>query len=265
MDDRSMDNLIDSILRASSILVCVGAGISVNAGIPDFRSHDAGIYSQIPDPDELFHIENYQCDPIPFYKLCQWLLKEGIDSYRPTFTHNFISTLSKSGKLLRCYSQNVDGLEVKAGLKLNQEVIQCHGNFDSINCSECRRKSRYSSSMWIQEVNTFLSSPTLDPSKISSSLRCEKCSGFLKPSVVMFGEPLSVDFFSQIDHDVNACDLLLIIGTSLQVYPFAAIPGRVHNDIPKFLISKGPLVGPKNVTVIDDDCDKVFTLVSHHL
>jgi NAD-dependent SIR2 family protein deacetylase len=265
MSEIRIISLTSALQSSKSILVCVGAGISVNAGIPDFRSPESGIYSQISDPDDLFHIENYQEDPIPFYKLCQWIFARGVESIKPTITHEFIAKLRKSGKLLRCYTQNVDGLEVKAGLRLGEDVVQCHGNFDRISCCECRAESRMSPDMWREEVVKFLNTSTDDPSRIPSTLRCNQCGGFLKPSVVMFGEPLPQDFFSQISQDIQSCDLVLIIGTSLQVYPFASIPKRVHSDIPQFLITKGGTVAPPNVTIIDDDCDVVFSLVSKRM
>ena len=256
------NELARSIGEARSILVCVGAGISVNAGIPDFRSPDSGVYSRIGDAEEIFHIENYQDDPIPFYKLCSAMFSFDISALEPTRTHMFIKRLADSGKLLRCYTQNIDGLELKAGLRVNQDVIQCHGNLEKIVCSECRTTSRLLPNDWRRDVSAFVGLDIDDPNRIPPSLKCSKCGGFLKPSVVMFGEPLPPDFFSQIQSDTQCCDLVLIIGTSLTVFPFAAIPRLVHPDIPQYVISRGVARGE---TSIDGDCDLILNLVSSKL
>ena len=256
------NDLGESIRRARSILVCVGAGISVNAGIPDFRSPQSGIYSRIGDAEEIFHIENYQVDPIPFYKLCVEMFDFDIARIRPTPTHMFIKHLGDSGKLLRCYTQNIDGLELKAGLRINQDVIQCHGNLDKVVCSECRRSAPVSPDDWKQAVRDFVRLGTEDPQRIPSQLKCTNCGGFLKPSVVMFGEPLPSGFISQIQTDIQCCDLVLIIGTSLTVFPFAAIPRMVHPDVPQYSISRGLAPGK---TSIDADCDFILSIVSSQI
>ena len=258
MQDQFTDDLTTAIRNSKAILVCVGAGISVNAGIPDFRSPDNGVYARIGHAEEVFHIENYQCDPIPFYTLCTDMFDLDFRKIEPTSTHYFIKRLSERGKLLRCYSQNIDGLEKKAGLREVDELIQCHGNLDSIECSECQARSGVNADNWSMHVKEFVQLNIKDPSRIPSNLKCEKCGGFLKPSVVMFGEQLPPDFFRRIQNDIRRCDLVLIIGTSLTVFPFASIPQLVHPNVPQYVISRGVKSGHK---YIDADCDEILSKV----
>lgn len=262
MNEVFANELSANIHKARNVLVCVGAGISVNAGIPDFRSPVNGIYSRIGQSEDVFHIEHYQDDPIPFYKLCSEVFRFDSRDIEPTFTHLFIKRLRDMKKLLRCYTQNIDGLEVKAGLRVTQDVVQCHGNLDCVVCSACRHKSTIKPEEWKRSVFDFVDTGTDDPNLIPTKLKCNRCGGFLKPSVVLFGEPLPQDFFSQIQSDIQCCDLVLIIGTSLTVYPFATIPRLVHPEIPQFMISRG---ASNTVQSIDVDCDEILQLVSSKL
>ena len=126
----SVKHVIDAIKRCKKIIVITGAGISVSSGIPDFRSKDIGIYNtldcelyNIPSAELLFDYEFFRIDAEPFYKFAKKLLPD--ESVKPSPCHNFIANLESRGKLLRNYTQNVDGLERKAGIS---RVIECHGS-----------------------------------------------------------------------------------------------------------------------------------------
>jgi NAD+-dependent protein deacetylase sirtuin 1 len=126
----SVKHVIDAIKRCKKIIVITGAGISVSSGIPDFRSKDIGIYNtldcefyNIPSAELLFDYEFFRIDAEPFYKFAKKLLPD--ETVRPSPCHNFIANLESRGKLLRNYTQNVDGLERKAGIS---RVVECHGS-----------------------------------------------------------------------------------------------------------------------------------------
>ena len=122
-------NIISLIQRCRRVVVLAGAGISVSCGVPDFRSEN-GIYSMakdlhhcaaLPDPQAIFDIEYFRDDPRPFYQLAKKILfkdrtSETCASRQPSPTHRFIAALETSGRLLRCYTQNIDGLEAAAGV-----------------------------------------------------------------------------------------------------------------------------------------------------
>lgn len=250
-----MEELREVIKRSNNILVLVGAGISVNAGIPDFRSPNSGIYEKYNCQD-IFHIETFRDDPIPFYSLVSELFVA--KNFQPTSTHWFLRKLKDSGKLLRVYSQNIDGLDCgPVGLVAGRDVIQCHGNLDTIVCATCRRISLVSQDEWMHAVTLFLSWEKTC-SNIPAALTCS-CGGYLKPNVVLFGESLPPSFFSKIQRDAQVCDLVLVLGSSLSVFPFAAIPALLRDPLtPIYIVTRNfPGTPPSGAILIDQDCDQV--------
>lgn len=129
----TVKHVIESIKNSKKIIVITGAGISVSSGIPDFRSKDIGIYHtldcdryNIPSAELLFDYQFFKIDAEPFYKFAINLLPD--ENVAPSPCHNFIACLQARGKLLRNYTQNVDGLERKAGIS---KLIECHGSMVS--------------------------------------------------------------------------------------------------------------------------------------
>ena len=126
----TLSHVVDAIKKSKKIIVITGAGISVSSGIPDFRSKDIGLYNtldcelyNIPSAELLFDYEFFRIDAEPFYKFAGKLVPD--DNLKPSPCHKFIASLEARGKLLRNYTQNVDGLERKAGIS---RVIECHGS-----------------------------------------------------------------------------------------------------------------------------------------
>jgi len=122
-----------------------GAGISVSAGIPDFRSPGTGLYDNVkeydlPTPEALFTLDFFLNNPKPFYKWCQTSdLKNGnLTTYNATPTHYFIKMLHDKGLLLNALTQNIDNLEEKTGIDMNK-VIQCHGANKGAHCAKCKK------------------------------------------------------------------------------------------------------------------------------
>ena len=123
--------------RAKRVIVMCGAGISVSAGIPDFRTPGTGLYDnlqkyQLPHPQAIFEIDYFREHPGAFYQLAREMWP---GQYRPTPTHAFLRLLHEKGALLRCFTQNIDSLESSAGLP-REMVVAAHGNFDGATCVE---------------------------------------------------------------------------------------------------------------------------------
>jgi NAD-dependent SIR2 family protein deacetylase len=262
-------DLVQALDSATNVLVLVGAGISVNAGIPDFRSPTHGIYAKYNcDPEDVFHIESFRDDPIPLYRLVADLLVDtdgNMLEFTPTVTHKFLRKLRDSGKLLRVYSQNIDGLDCEpVGLHPDTDVIQCHGNLRTIRCSNCGREqpSMTIQSWTLDVVNYLRHQESSCHAPVSSTLQCSRCGGYLKPSVVLFGEQLPADFFLKINRDTQLCDLLIVLGSSLTVFPFAAIPSLLPPGVPQFVVAKHLTRQPRGAHVISEDCDVVVTELS---
>uniref|UniRef100_A0AAY5KIU6 NAD-dependent protein deacetylase n=1 Tax=Esox lucius TaxID=8010 RepID=A0AAY5KIU6_ESOLU len=197
-----------------NIICMVGAGISTSAGIPDFRSPETGLYANLqkynlPYPEAIFQIDYFKKHPEPFFALARELYP-GL--FKPTVCHYFIKLLKDKGLLKRCYSQNIDTLERVAGLE-SEDLIEAHGTFYSSHCVSFMCRSEYSMD-WMK-VKIF-----------SDDIpKCEKCNSLVKPDIVFFGENLPKRFFTSMAMDFPRCDLLIIMGTSLQVQPFAALVG----------------------------------------
>lgn len=252
---KSPDDFYDVFNRAKNIIVISGAGISVSCGIPDFRSKDIGLYDSlrcddmgIPSAELLFDYEYFLLDPAPFYKyLCSFWHHNGVDSVQPSRTHNFIKWLESENKLLRNYTQNIDGLEKKASI---ERVVQCHGHYNSFSCIKC--SARY-------DLEDDLVRTVLD----GNVPHCAKCKfrHILKPDITFFGERISTSCEKQWKLDIRKCDLLIVIGTSLQVNGsvVSIIKGLSH-AIPQVFINQVALKRSKKV-VPEGYID--LTLVGH--
>ncbi|KAG8450829.1 hypothetical protein GDO86_003193, partial [Hymenochirus boettgeri] len=164
----------------------------------------------------------FQQNPEPFFALARELYP---GQFKPTVCHYFMRLLKEKGMLLRCYSQNIDTLERVAGLT-SDDLIEAHGTFHTSHCIGTFCGAEYPLS-WMKE-------------KIFSDLipKCEKCDSLVKPDIVFFGESLPSRFFSAVKSDFSKVDLLIIMGTSLQVQPFASLVSKVSSKTPRLLINK---------------------------
>ncbi|KAJ4293886.1 NAD-dependent histone deacetylase sir2 [Collariella sp. IMI 366227] len=134
----TVDDAAELLKKSKNIIVLTGAGISTSLGIPDFRSKGTGLYSKLAhlglsDPQEVFDIAVFRQDPTIFYSVARDILPNH-DRFSPT--HAFIALLQEKGKLLTNYSQNIDNLEAKAGIRPDK-LIQCHGSFATASCVKC--------------------------------------------------------------------------------------------------------------------------------
>ena len=153
LDLRDVAGLISSG-AARNVVVMVGAGVSVAAGIPDFRTPGTGLYDNLEDyglprPEAIFELNFFADNPKPFYRLCRELWP---GQYSPTATHHFIRLLHEKGVLTRCYTQNIDSLESAAGLPA-QKLVAAHGNFDS---ATVRRPNGETAPVPVEEVEVRL-------------------------------------------------------------------------------------------------------------
>uniref|UniRef100_A0A3Q3K926 NAD-dependent protein deacetylase n=1 Tax=Monopterus albus TaxID=43700 RepID=A0A3Q3K926_MONAL len=257
LDELSLDGVARYIKsgKCRNIICMVGAGISTSAGIPDFRSPGTGLYANLqkynlPYPEAIFQIDYFKKHPEPFFALAKELYP---GQFKPTVCHYFIKMLKDKGILTRCYTQNIDTLERVAGLE-GEDLIEAHGTFYTSHCISFGCRQEYSLD-WMKEKIFSDDAP-----------RCDKCSSLVKPDIVFFGENLPVRFFSSMKMDFPRCDLLIIMGTSLQVQPFASLVGRYHRSTP-FVCSSvqaDHLLGLLGFGGgMDFDSDKAYRDVAH--
>ncbi|XP_041131944.1 NAD-dependent protein deacetylase sirtuin-3-like isoform X2 [Polyodon spathula] len=211
------------------IVVMAGAGISTPSGIPDFRSPGSGLYDNlqqydIPYPEAIFEINYFHHNPKPFFALAKELYP---GNYKPNYAHYFIRLLHDKGLLHRIYTQNIDGLERLAGIP-SSKLVEAHGTFATATCTVCR---------------TSYPGEDLRADILESKVpKCLTCKGVIKPDVVFFGEELPQCFFLYLT-DFPVADLLVVMGTSLEVEPFASLAGAVRDSVSRVLINRD-LVGP---------------------
>jgi NAD-dependent protein deacetylase/lipoamidase len=192
----SIRELAPLVRERQPCVVLTGAGVSTESGIPDFRS-PTGIWAEY-DPMEYATISAFRRDPLKvweFYALRFSLLT----SAEPNPGHLALAELERRGLIAAVVTQNIDGLHQRAG---SQEVIEVHGSIRSASCLECGEQV------------------PLDP----ASPLCGSCGAVLKPDVVMFGELLPAAAIDRANELVRSAGLLLVVGSSLEVYPVAALP-----------------------------------------
>lgn len=217
--------------RAKNIVVLVGAGISTPSGIPDFRTPGTGLYDNlrqynIPDPQAIFDIDFFQQNPRPFYTLAKELYP---GKFYPNYVHYFLRLLHEKGVLSRVYTQNIDGLERIAGVP-TQKLVEAHGSFRTAMCAQCQEPHN-PNELKQQILNNKL-----------PRCQCKTCWGLVKPGIVFFGEDLPRRFYLYLT-DCPQADLILIMGTSLEVEPFGSIVDMSRHRVPRVLFNKCA-VGP---------------------
>ncbi|KAK7874399.1 hypothetical protein R5R35_001495 [Gryllus longicercus] len=231
ISEKSLPSVAEYILseQCTKIVTMAGAGISTAAGIPDFRSPSSGLYAQLaalrlPYPEAVFDFDYFTQNPVPFFRICKEMYPKL--KVKPTLTHYFIKLLDDKGLLLRHYTQNIDGLERKAGL-CEDKLIQAHGTYETGHCLKCNKG--YS----LKWMETYVMSDTIP--------MCIACGALVKPDIILFGEGIPQRVVSKCRSDFRSCDLLLILGSSLTVEPIASFAGLVKKKCPRVLINRTPV------------------------
>jgi len=204
----SIEKLKSMINESDNIVFFGGAGVSTESGIPDFRS-ETGLYANSSKkkrgPNHIYTFKYYEENKEKYllhYK--ENMINTLKNSIRePNDAHIALAELEKRGKLKIIITQNVDGLHQKAGTK---NIIEIHGSTSRCFCEDC--KTKYS-------LDYFL--------KATYLAKCEKCGGFIRPDIVMYGEKLNDSLLEEARNYVSNADLFIVGGTSLVVYPAAGL------------------------------------------
>ncbi len=196
------------IIESENILALTGAGMSTESGIPDFRSPETGIWTKV-DPNELANINSYVSNAS---KNLNFMLELGVMIFkaRANKGHKSLRKLQKIEKLMGVLTQNIDGLHQKAH---TENIVELHGNVREAICMGCGKIYPITTM-----VNQFL--------REKKSPSCEKCDGLLKPNAIFYGEMLDSDVIKNANEMIKRCDLLIILGSSLLVYPVAFFPDQ---------------------------------------
>ncbi len=200
-----VDQLASLIERSSSTVALTGAGISVPSGIPDFRTPGEGIWEDV-DPFEVASIQAFERDPKRFW-----------DFYRPRFSmlgdklpnpaHRALAELEARGLLDAVITQNIDRLHRAAGTR---DLVEVHGSIATSSCTACGETYE------LEQVDALF-----DEEGIAV---CSGCRGNVKPDVILFGEMLPVAAIERARELAHAADLMICVGSSLEVFPAAGLP-----------------------------------------
>lgn len=204
-DQRNLQKAQDLINNASHTVAFSGAGISTESGLADFRSK-GGLWDR-------YRVVTYQ-EFLASHesRLVYWSMRRelipGLLNARPNLAHTALAKLEAIGKLRTVITQNIDGLHQAAG---NSDVIELHGTNMTASCLSCRQQ-------WpIARIQQRLEAGDMDP-------QCEHCQGLIKPDTVSFGQSMPVEAMDRAYQAAATCDLLLMIGSSLEVQPANQFP-----------------------------------------
>jgi|SRR5581483_925358 len=196
-----VERLVELVRGHRPCVVLTGAGVSTESGIPDFRS-PTGIWTQY-DPAEYATIDAFRRDPAKVWDFYGRRLSLLADA-RPNAAHLALARLEAAGYVRAVITQNVDRLHTRAG---SRDVVEVHGSIATASCPRCRRSEPF------EGVVALLPVPT-----------CASCGAVLKPDVVMFGELLPAAAIDRASQLARQAPLLLVVGSSLEVYPVAGLP-----------------------------------------
>jgi NAD-dependent deacetylase len=186
-------------------LVLTGAGVSAESGIPTFRG-EGGLWTKY-DPVKVASIAYFMADPSAYWKVSKDRGRVALAA-RPNSGHHALAALEAGGHLVAIATQNTDGLHQESG---SRHVIELHGSSRTVQCLDCGNRETRS------EVQARL--------EVEMPPRCRMCGGtFLKPTVVLFGEPLPQPAIQEAFALARQADVMLVVGSSLVVYPAAEIP-----------------------------------------
>lgn len=210
--------------RKSSYITQYRISIYPAAGIPDFRSPETGLYNnlrkyKLPYPTAIFELDYFARKPKPFFTLAKELYP---GNFQPTDCHYFIRLLHEKGMLRRHYTQNIDTLERVAGMP-DAMLVEAHGTFATNHCVDCGKEHTMA---WMKDVIFRDEVP-----------KCTRCAALVKPDIVFFGENLPDKFYRLPEGDFGECDLLIVMGTSLEVHPFAGLINMVGPRCVRLLIN----------------------------
>lgn len=267
--------VVNLLKGRKNVLVLVGAGMSVSVGIPDFRSKGSGLYETLDvheyglcTPEEVFHLEVFEHDPRPFYKFAAQTLYAN-NAYEPSISHRFISLLEEKKMLLRVYTQNIDGLEERAGVS-PRKVVYAHGSLSTLSCQICGAKvsaDQVRSEILAGNVpRCTRSRPKRKRPSTTGTRRAKKsnesesdpvmgppCNGVLKPGITFFGEKLVDKVTRSLEQDRSKADAVIVIGTSLSVAPMSKVIEYLSPSIPRILINRNIVIPKQSNTENKED------------
>lgn len=231
----------DLFRQSKHTILLTGAGLSTPSGIPDFRSTGTGLWSR-DEPLEVASLTTFRTAPEVFFEWFRPLASQ-IYYAQPNPAHLALAGLEQAGHIHSTITQNVDTLHQKAG---SRNVIELHGTMQTLTCSQCYHREDAAS-----HLGAFVGDGTIP--------RCPRCGKVLKPDVILFGEQLPQAAWFKAQSAARRCDLMLVVGSSLEVLPAAGLPMQaldrgahliVVNNAPTYINVRADAVFSEDVAEI---------------
>jgi NAD-dependent protein deacetylase/lipoamidase len=200
-----VERLAELIGESGCTVALTGAGISVPSGIPDFRTPETGLWANV-NPMEVAHISVFERDPARFWSYYRPRF-HSLGDKRPNAAHQALAELERRGLLEGVITQNIDRLHRAAG---SENVVEVHGSIETSSCVRCLE------SYGIEEVDELFNGEGV--------AECRACGGPVKPDVVLFGELLPESAITRARQLAERAELMLCVGSSLEVFPVAELP-----------------------------------------
>ena len=204
----SIETVREWIREAGSVAALTGAGISTDSGIPDFRG-PTGLWTKDPTAEKMATLDAYVSDPDVRRRSWKWRLETQQNKREPNDGHRALVDLERAGHLDTLVTQNVDGLHQSAGSD-PARVVEIHGTIQEVQCLDCEERAP------VERALARVIAGEDDPS-------CRSCGGILKSATISFGQGLVSRDLARAQEAAEGCDLILAIGTTLAVYPIAAM------------------------------------------
>jgi NAD-dependent deacetylase len=208
-DETPLSDVAAWVRGARSVVVLTGAGISTESGIPDFRGPQ-GVWTKDPKAEKLSNIHHYMNDPEVRVASWQARLVHPAWTAQPNAAHRALADLERKGHLDTLVTQNIDGLHQRAGSS-PERVIEIHGTMREVVCMACGERAP------MERALDRVRAGEADPP-------CRSCGGILKSATISFGQNLVAEDLARAEKAARNCDLFLALGTTLTVYPVAALP-----------------------------------------
>ncbi len=246
-----MDKLVEAIKNAKKIAVFTGAGVSTLSGIPDFRGKH-GVYNspwKNMNVEDIISIDFFKENPKIFYEWAEEVWYH-LESYEPNIVHTTLAKMEDKGLLSSgVFTQNIDFLHQRAGSKL---VYELHGSARHSYCTNCNAFYTY------EEVAPIVRKGVVP--------LCKSCSGVIKPDIVFYGECLNGTVLKAAEVAFSQADLTFILGSSLTVYPAAALPTlTIYNGGKVVIVNAQPTGVDKDAFLCFKDLEQVFTALNSAL
>jgi NAD-dependent deacetylase len=243
----NLDATQEAVAKAAGLIrsarrgiALTGAGISTPSGIPDFRSPGSGLWTHF-DPFEVASLAAFRSRPDRFYDWIRPLANQVLEA-QPNPAHFALARLQQAGFLTSIITQNIDGLHQKAG---SSGVFEVHGTINHLTCVSCFRQVETSES-----IQDLLAENTVP--------KCLQCGGVLKLDVILFDEELPFDTWVSAEEATRGCDLMLVLGSSLEVLPVSRLPFTAMENGARLIVvnfSETYIDGRADVVISGDVAD----------